>query len=164
MLIRELLELTLQDGQNISKIAKDRMPFGEKKLKDALTSAQCEPIGKGKKGWHFIGDDESILDKNIEDFGSVRKAQQKQRQKHNASTSESTNKSIIESNKNSENKIDSDSKLDYLLKHDKKQDNLYRGFYLSSEVVKALDKVPSGNKSELVDELLKRFFREKGLL
>lgn len=87
-------------------------------------------------------------------------------QKHDASISKSNNESIVKSEKESKDKSDSDSKndLDYLLQDKKQNRSQYRGFYLSDESIQVLEKVPSGNKSELVDELIKRFGREKGLL
>src|SRR5262245_48157933 len=63
MKVKEILELTLHD--NLSSIAKNRLEISEKPLRAALKAAQCEPMGKGKKGWRFTGEDGVILDKSI---------------------------------------------------------------------------------------------------
>lgn len=57
-------------------------------------------------------------------------------------------------------------KIDMLLntKLTKQQNKTYRGFYLDEDVRDVLDKVGSGNKSELVNECLRVVFESKGLL
>lgn len=46
----------------------------------------------------------------------------------------------------------------------KKAKKEYRGFYLDNDVLGIIDNVDSGIKSELVNECLRKVFKEKGLL
>lgn len=40
----------------------------------------------------------------------------------------------------------------------------YRGFYFDEDVLAVIDNVKSGNKSELINEVLRQTFKERGLL
>lgn len=46
----------------------------------------------------------------------------------------------------------------------KKVKKAYRGFYFDDDVLSVIDSVNSGVKSELINECLRKVFREKGLL
>lgn len=46
----------------------------------------------------------------------------------------------------------------------KKAKKAYRGFYFDSDVLAFIDNVDSGIKSELINECLRKVFKEKGLL
>lgn len=103
-------------------------------------------------------------------------------QKHNASIDESTAKAS-ESNikvkasnstskseqKASESKHDeSKSELDTIdmllnMKATAKK-RTYRGFYFDDDVLSVIDNVATGNKSDLVNEILRKTFKDKGLL
>jgi hypothetical protein len=41
---------------------------------------------------------------------------------------------------------------------------VYRGFYFDDDVLSIIDQVPKSYKSELVNEALRKVFKEKGLL
>lgn len=56
--------------------------------------------------------------------------------------------------------------LDYLLfgeqiKNSKRQ---YKGFYFDADIISIIDNVKAGNKSDLVNEALRKVFKAKGLL
>lgn len=60
--------------------------------------------------------------------------------------------------------IENDSdKIDMLLAGKKTKRN-YRGFYFDSDVLDIIDSVDSGVKSDLVNECLRKVFKDKGLL
>lgn len=61
-----------------------------------------------------------------------------------------------------DNHKDSDN-IDRLLAG-KKVKKAYRGFYFDDDVLSVIDSVSSGVKSELVNECLRKVFRDKGLL
>jgi len=44
------------------------------------------------------------------------------------------------------------------------ESKIYRGFYMDDDVSRVIDSVGRGNKSELVNEALRKVFKEKGLL
>ncbi len=47
---------------------------------------------------------------------------------------------------------------------DEKKDRIYRGFYFDQDILAIIDRADKGNKSNLVNEILRKVFKEKGLL
>ncbi|MGG0834877.1 hypothetical protein ABE112_25730 [Priestia aryabhattai] len=75
--------------------------------------------------------------------------------------SESTNDSFEKASTN-DSKVDA---IDLLLQHPKERSKqVYRGFYFDQDVLSIIDRVPKSYKSELVNEALRKVFKEKGLL
>lgn len=54
--------------------------------------------------------------------------------------------------------------IDMLLQSSGARDKVYRGYYIDKDVLDVIERAGSGNKSELVNECLRKVFREKGLL
>lgn len=56
--------------------------------------------------------------------------------------------------------------LDYLLFGEqlKNEGRQYKGYYMDADVLSIIDNVKSGSKSDLVNEALRKIFKEKGLL
>jgi len=55
--------------------------------------------------------------------------------------------------------------IDLLLQHPKERSKrVYRGFYFDDDVLSIIDRVPKSYKSELVNEALRKVFKEKRLL
>lgn len=55
--------------------------------------------------------------------------------------------------------------IDLLLQSPKdRSKRVYRGFYFDNDVLSIIDRVPKSYKSELVNEALRKVFKEKGLL
>jgi hypothetical protein len=55
--------------------------------------------------------------------------------------------------------------IDLLLQNPKNRSKrVYRGFYFDDDVLSIIDRVPKSYKSELVNEALRKVFKEKGLL
>lgn len=172
MLVREVLELTLQPGMNIQQIAKHIDGLGEKGLRKALAQAGCVPFGSGKKGWHFIGDTLENLDKSIIEFApkaesfysaSIRKS------------SNSTKTALTFSGENEEiaatvmmNTLDiseDDRLLDAILirKVKEQKKRVYRGFYFEEDVLELIDSLPNGDKSDFINVALRKVAKEKGI-
>ncbi|MEK4626658.1 HTH domain-containing protein [Priestia sp. FSL P4-0332] len=79
----------------------------------------------------------------------------------NESESESTSASSSKASTN-DSKVDA---IDLLLQHPKERSKrVYRGFYFDDDVLGIIDRVPKSYKSELVNEALRKVFKEKGLL
>ncbi|MFS0621813.1 hypothetical protein [Priestia megaterium] len=77
----------------------------------------------------------------------------------NMNESESTSTSFP---KASASKVDA---IDILLQNPKdRSKRVYRGFYFDDDVLSIIDRVPKSYKSELVNEALRKVFKEKGLL
>ena len=73
------------------------------------------------------------------------------------STSASSSKASI-----NDSKVDA---IDLLLQYPKERSKrIYRGFYFDDDVLGIIDRVPKSYKSELVNEALRKVFKEKGLL
>ncbi|MED3808686.1 HTH domain-containing protein [Priestia megaterium] len=72
-------------------------------------------------------------------------------------TSDSSSKASI-----NDSKVDA---IDLLLQSPKERSKrIYRGFYFDDDVLGIIDRVPKSYKSELVNEALRKVFKEKGLL
>ncbi|MGZ0132638.1 hypothetical protein ACXKZH_11010 [Priestia megaterium] len=55
--------------------------------------------------------------------------------------------------------------IDLLLQSPKdRSKRVYRGFYFDDDVLSIIDRVPKSYKCELVNEALRKVFKEKGLL
>jgi len=77
------------------------------------------------------------------------------------SNSESNSASNLEASTTT-SKVDA---IDILLQNPKdRSKRVYRGFYFDDDVVSIIDRVPKSYKSELVNEALRKVFKEKGLL
>jgi hypothetical protein len=185
VLISELFELMKKT--KLATIAKEHMPFGERPLRDALKKAGYEFSNQAPKGWHYVGEGEQPLDKHIEEFAHI-KSISKSNREQNASTSKSTSdsasksskkhnastsKSVIEAGAGSKEiavtNVQEHSELDpvdVLLtkKARAPKKRTYRGFYFDDDVIAVIDTIADGNKSDLVNEALRKVFRDKGLL
>ena len=79
----------------------------------------------------------------------------------NINESESTSASFLKASTNA-SKVDA---IDILLQNSKdRSKRVYRGFYFDDDVLSIIDQVPKSYKSELVNEALRKVFKEKGLL
>jgi len=79
----------------------------------------------------------------------------------NINESESTSTSFLKASTNA-SKVDA---IDILLQNPKdRSKRVYRGFYFDDDVLSIIDRVPKSYKSELVNEALRKVFKEKGLL
>jgi len=75
--------------------------------------------------------------------------------------SESTGDSFLKASMNA-SKVDA---IDLLLQNpNDRSKRVYRGFYFDDDVLSIIDRVPKSYKSELVNEALRKVFKEKGLL
>lgn len=56
-----------------SAVLAKEIGIGEKKLRDTLRSLGYEYRNSGDKGWHFVGEGDQPLERDIQDFVNVRK-------------------------------------------------------------------------------------------
>lgn len=56
-----------------SAVLAKEIGIGEKKLRDTLKSLGYEYRNSGDKGWHFVGEGDQPLERDIQDFVNVRK-------------------------------------------------------------------------------------------
>ncbi|MFZ3590470.1 hypothetical protein ACOI1C_14745 [Bacillus sp. DJP31] len=176
MKIREILELTQKE--QLSLIAKERLTFGEKKAKAALKEAGCT-FTSGKRGWFLDeGTDNSVLEQSIYDYSSPSKRKVKAVStgietgldtgtdtgiETGFSTGTETSKVTgTTTSKETRNSTDLLDRLftDLQATNDKKEVS----FYLTSDVIEVINRTRKGNRSDLVNEALRKVFREKGWL
>jgi len=90
-------------------------------------------------------------------------AEQKQTTSEIAASTSYVNES--ESTSASFSKASKVDAIDILLQNPKdRSKRVYRGFYFDDDVLSIIDRVPKSYKSELVNEALRKVFKEKGLL
>lgn len=163
--------------KNIAQIAKDHLTIGEKRLREALKAIGCQQ-NKGQRGWTYKGSDIHILDKSIYDFVKASKRQVKAI--HNASIETSKEIAVTIETKATESKVNANKRnveaskkqvneqLDaidmLLLQNDNDSKRIYRGFYWDSDIIDVLDSVKHGNKSDLLNEIVRTVLKDKGLL
>ncbi|PFL11110.1 hypothetical protein COJ07_30995 [Bacillus cereus] len=62
-----------------SAVLAKEIGIGEKKLRDTLRSLGYEYRNSGDKGWHFVGEGDQPLERDIQDFVNVRKTREKRK-------------------------------------------------------------------------------------
>lgn len=156
--------------------------FSDRTIQTKIKNLGFKWDNKGAK-YSFVGTDESVFNMAIQEVfkkaisnnrkstsKSTAKREVKQASKETATTVQTNVNntpevvSVIASNNKSNKgrKKDIDS-IDLLLAG-KKAKKEYRGFYLDSDVLSIIDNIDNGIKSELVNECLRKVFKEKGLL
>lgn len=180
MKIKEILNLT--QTMRVSEIAKEFLEVGEKKAVEGLKKAGCYNTS-GKRGWYLTeGIDESVLEQSIYDFVAPTKGKAKA-VKSNASisaskeiastvetpvkeskvTSETSKTPVKASKKTVASRLDS---IDVLLlqNQEESENRTYRGFYWDKDIISFLDGIKHGNKSDLMNEIVRTVLKDKGLL
>ncbi|WP_144597632.1 MULTISPECIES: hypothetical protein [Bacillus] len=180
MKIKEILELTKTN--KVAEISKKHLEVGEKKAVEGLKKAGCT-FTSGRSGWYLAeGTDESVLEQSIYDFVAPTKGKAKA-VKSNASISASEEIASTVETPVKESKVTSDtskttvkaskktvtSELDpidvLLLQNQEESENrTYRGFYWDKDIISFLDSIKHGNKSDLMNEIVRTVLKDKGLL
>jgi hypothetical protein len=185
MTIKEIVELT--QVRALKDIATD-LPVSEKVLRETLKAVGCVPPSVGKRGWTFEPDNAEV-EKDLGEFvkPSIRKTKTSNKSKNN-----STNASIDKSNNDNtsiENNIDSNvinnanngnnasnnnivkgdnmvMEIKDLIKGKGKDDNarVYKGIYFDKDIAHFLDNVQKGNKSEIVNKILRQYLVDNELM
>lgn len=180
MIIKDILELT--QTKKVAEIAKEFLEVGEKKAVEGLKKAGCYNTS-GKRGWYLAeGTDESVLEQSLYDFVAPTKGKAKA-VKSNASisaskeiastvetpvkeskvTSETSKTPVKASKKTVTSELDS---IDVLLlqNQEESENRTYRGFYWDKDIINFLDGIKHGNKSDLMNEIVRTVLKDKGLI
>lgn len=178
MTIKEVIQAIESKQLSIKQLA-DQYKVSDRTIQNKIKRLGYKWMPKEAR-YTFEGEDESILESNFDSLlnspivvqnnststsplkASVKPSKEKQRDSIAQSTSKPTK--AKESPQNSTNESDSDI-IDILLsgKH-RNNKRVYRGFYFDSDVLSIIDSADSGNKSELVNQALRKVFKDKGLL
>ena len=126
----------------------------------------------GKRGWIYNGDLPEVLEQSIYDF--VQPSKKRAKAINNASIDASeeiaVTKEVQFSKSNSraskkplEKELD---KIDRLLMQTDSYHNkrVYRGFYWDADIISVIDNVKHGNKSDLMNEIVRTVLKAKGLV
>ena len=114
-----------------------------------------------ERSYEFNGDDVSVYDLAINDVFDSKSAIVKTIHKVENEVKKNSNNKPEINIKSGSNSDDIDRLLSGKKVKAKKE---YRGFYFDSEVLAIIDSVSNGVKSELVNECLRKVFKDKGLL
>jgi len=168
MLVKEILnkimvkELTIKELADTYDVSTRTIQLKIKKLGYEWDSKQSI--------YRYVGEDPEPLDLDFSTLiskNSTIPVEQKQADSEVAASvsylneSESTNNSVSKASTTT-SKVDA---IDLLLQSPKdRSKRVYRGFYFDDDVLSIIDRVPKSYKSELVNEALRKVFKEKGLL
>lgn len=111
--------------------------------------------------YRYVGEDSEPLDV---DFSTLISKNSKMPAEQTLATNEvvASVSYLNESENTNTSKVDA---IDLLLQNPKdRSKRVYRGFYFDDDILGIIDRVPKSYKSELVNEALRKVFKEKGLL
>lgn len=175
MLVRDMIKAIANKEMKVQDLE------GRYGFSDRTISTRIKNLGfkwNATEGrYDFVGTDESVYDLAIDEVfkkairskkspstnsKSIAKREVKKASKEVASTVQLTPEITSDkaSKKDIKNTMDN---IDILLSG-KKAKKEYRGYYFDADVLAVIDSVDSGIKSELINECLRKVFKEKGLL
>jgi hypothetical protein len=168
MLVKEILNKIMVKELTIKELA-DRYDVSTRTIQLKIKKLGYEWDSK-QSIYRYVGEDPEPLDLDFSTLiskNSTMPVEQKQTNSEVAASishvneSESISTSFLKASTSS-SKIDA---IDLLLQSQKdRSKRVYRGFYFDDDVLSIIDRVPKSYKSELVNEALRKVFKEKGLL
>ncbi|MDN4866226.1 HTH domain-containing protein [Priestia megaterium] len=168
MLVKEMLNKISVKEITIKELA-DRYDVSTRTIQLKIKKLGYEWDSK-QSIYRYVGEDPEPLDLDFRTLISKTNkmpAEQKQTKSEVAASistvdeSESTSTSFSKASMTA-SKVDA---IDILLQKPKdRSKRVYRGFYFDDDVLSIIDRVPKSYKSELVNEALRKVFKEKGLL
>lgn len=171
MLVSELIELLNQPNVTVNSVAMPKIGVGEKKVRQALKQAGAVHVNR--QGWQFNGD-KSNLDRPIYDFIGASNIEKPIAREVKVNAIKNASKEIAEEKVDAsdmktkfENVSQSDlDKIDVLLgkREAPKKERVYKGYYFDKDIIEVIDNVKHGNKSDLVNEMIRLVLKDRGLL
>ena len=163
MKIKDLLKRL--EETKILDMAKE-IGIGRDRLRNFLKEIGCEP-NKGKSGWTYKGDNPAILEEDL--FTHMKPSNSKSTPKDNKNNTSKNNSTpdIINNVKRiskEENTINAEIQAIIEGKKSSKPTKIYKGIYFDGDIAKFLDNIQHGNKSELVNKIMRAYLVENGLL
>ena len=168
MLVKEMLNKISVKEITIKELA-DRYDVSTRTIQLKIKKLGYEWDSK-QSIYRYVGEDPEPLDLDFSTLiskNSIMPVVQKQANDEVAASvsyineSESTSASVSKASTTA-SKVDA---IDLLLQHPQKRSKrVYRGFYFDDDVLSIIDRVPKSYKSELINEALRKVFKEKGLL
>ncbi|MFL0574953.1 hypothetical protein ACH0BK_28690 [Priestia megaterium] len=168
MLVKEILNKIMVKELTIKELA-DRYDVSTRTIQLKIKKLGYEWDSK-QSIYRYVGENPEPLDLDFSTLiskNSTMPVEQKQTNSEVAASvsyvneSESTSSSDLKASTTT-SKVDA---IDLLLQHPKNRSKrVYRGFYFDDDVLSIIDRVPKSYKSELINEALRKVFKEKELL
>ena len=168
MLVKEILNKIMVKELTIKELA-DRYDVSTRTIQLKIKKLGYEWDSK-QSIYRYVGENPEPLDLDFSTLiskNSTMPVEQKQTNSEVAASvsyvneSENTSTSASKASTTT-SKVDA---IDLLLQHPQKRSKrVYRGFYFDDDVLSIIDRVPKSYKSELINEALRKVFKEKGLL
>jgi transcriptional antiterminator len=165
MLVSEIIhkimtkEMTIKELAELYGVSDRTIQMKIKKLGYEWDSKQSIYNYVGKSSEPSDVDFSTLFGKNNTSINEINKSKSEI-----ASTRTNEIKSKSKSEVTSTNNDEMDS-IDILLAGKKTHSKrIYRGFYFDKDILSIIDRVPKSYKSELVNESLRKIFKDKGLL
>lgn len=164
MLVKEILNKIMAKELTIKELA-DTYDVSTRTIQLKIKKLGYEWDNK-QSMYSYVGKDQEPLDL---DFSTLISKNSTMPGKQKLATSEVTASTSYvdesESTSTSSSKASTVDAIDLLLQSPKdRSKRVYRGFYFDNDVLSIIERVPKSYKSELINEALRKVFKEKGLL
>ncbi|WP_228307903.1 HTH domain-containing protein [Priestia sp. J2] len=164
MLVKKMLNGIMMKEITIKELA-DQYGVSTRTIQSKIKKLGYEWDSK-ESIYRYVGEESEPLDV---DFSTLISKNSKMPAEQKLATSEvAASTSYVdesESTSTSSSEASTVDAIDILLQHPKERSKrVYRGFYFDDDVLSIIDRVPKSYKSELVNEALRKVFKEKGLL
>jgi hypothetical protein len=164
MLVKKMLNGIMMKEITIKELA-DRYNVSTRTIQSKIKKLGYEWDSK-ESIYRYVGEESEPVDV---DFSTLISKNSKMPAEQKLATSEvAASTSYVdesESTSTSSSKASTVDAIDLLLQSPKdRSKRVYRGFYFDDDVLSIIDRVPKSYKSELVNEALRKVFKEKGLL
>lgn len=166
MLVKDVISMIESKGMTVKELA-EKYNKSDRTIQNKIKNLGYKWDPTNAK-YNFIGEGSEPLDINFDSLFDS-KSKSSNAVKSNVSN-KSVNKIKNDSSKNSSEKsinasIGESDLIDKILFGDEQNERTYKGYYFDEDVLNILEtKVPRGKKSDFLNEVLRKIFKEKGLL
>jgi HTH domain len=165
MLVKDIINKIESKEMTIKEIA-NHYNVSDRTIQNKIKRLGYEWDSKNVK-YNYIGDQPSPLKVEFDSLFDNKQNTSKRVAKREISKGEKeASSTVITSNKRTitNEKHDDYDVIDMLLDSKPRAEKVYRGFYLDEDVMSIIDSVDKRKKSELVNQALRKVFKDKGLL
>jgi hypothetical protein len=164
MLVKKMLNGIMMKEITIKELA-DQYDVSTRTIQSKIKKLGYEWDSK-ESIYRYVGEESEPLDVDFSTLISKNsKMPAKQKLANNEIAASVSYLNESESSNGSFEKASTVDAIDLLLQNPKdRSKRVYRGFYFDDDVLRIIDRVPKSYKSELVNEALRKVFKEKGLV
>ncbi|MFI8496718.1 hypothetical protein ACIGC1_28475 [Peribacillus butanolivorans] len=158
MLVKELIHKIENKEIKIKEIA-SQYQVSDRSIQSKIKNLGYQWDSKNAK-YDYIGAEPEPIDVDFHNlFDKKANTNRKIARKEVSGTTITSKEKVIPKESNSEYDV-----IDILLESKPKAERVYRGFYFDEDVIGIIDTVDKRKKSELVNQALRKVFKDKGLL